>query len=219
MGALLAGCEQGQRELSLAEQAAAVRAGASDRIQIEQTRLTDEHLAELAGLENLRELLLDHPESRFSAAGLKRLVGLPKLEHLRIRGRGIDDEALARLAELESLRILNVPQATFSDESLALLKKLPHLEQLRFGSPRVTDAGMPAIGELPAIKRLHLIDVRITDAGLRKLASIEQLQSLYLDGAILSDEALDELFRTRPKLHVHLNQQHHDRDPNKHLHP
>jgi hypothetical protein len=211
---LCAGCGGAvEREPSLAQQAAAVREGTTDRIQLESTRLSDDDLAELPGLENLRELLLDHPDSRFTPAGIRQLIGLPNLEHLRIRGRGIDDEALAHLAKFDSLRILNVPFATFGDESLGHLKALTHLEQLRFGSPRVSDAGMPTLAELPSLKRLHLIDVRITDLGLRELARIEQLESLYLDGAIVSDESYEELFHTRPRLHVHINQQHHDRDP------
>ena len=73
--------------------------------------------------------------------------------------------------------------------------------------------------ELPSLKRLHLIDVPITDAGLAPLAGILQLESLYIDGGDVSDAALDELFRQRPDLHVHLNQQHHDRDPHQHPHP
>jgi hypothetical protein len=217
---LLAGCQpSAEREPTLAEQAAAVRDGTSDRIQAEQAAIADDDLKALPGLENLRELLLDNPHSRFTLAGIRQLSGLPKLEHLRIRGEGVDDEALGHLAELDTLKILNVPRGTFSDAALEHLKRLPELEQFRFGSPRVTDAGMKTLGELPALKRLHLIDVRISDEGLRELAKIKRLESLYIDGAILSDEAFDELFRTRPDLHVHLNQQHHDRDPHKHPHP
>jgi hypothetical protein len=77
---------------------------------------------------------------------------------------------------------------------------------------------MRTLPELPALLRLHLIDVPITEDGLRELAKIEQLESLYIDGAQLSDAALDELFRQRPGLHVHINQQHHDRDPHAHAH-
>jgi len=112
-----------------------------------------------------------------------------------------------------------LPHATFSDQALAHLRGLAHLEQLRFGSPHVTTAGMQTIADLPALKRLHLINVPITDEALREFAKMEQLESLYLDGANVSDAALDELFQKRPKLHVHLNQQHHDRDPHGHPHP
>lgn len=213
-----AGCESAPQELSLREQAAEVKAGKSDSIQIEHAALSDADLKELTALAGLRELLLDNVQNRFSAAGIKQLIGLPQLEHLRIRGAGIDDEALAHIASLDSLTILNVPQATFGDNALAELERLPQLVQFRFSSPRVTDAGMKTLAKLPAIKRLHLIDVPITDAGLATLAQIKQLESLYIDGGQFSDGAIEQLFRDRPDLHVHLNQQHHDLDPHKHAH-
>jgi len=215
---LFAGCEAAPGEAPLKEQATAVRENKSDRILIEQAVVTDDDLQELAGLANLRELLLDNAESRFSAAGLKRLSGLPKLEHLRIRGSGVDDEALTHLAGLESLKILNVPQGTFGDAALEELKRLPNLVQFRFSSLRVTDAGMKTLTELAAIKQLHLINVPITDAGLATLAKIEQLESLYIDGGHFSDAAMEKLFKDRPRLHVHLNQAHHDLDPHKDAH-
>ena len=125
-----------------------------------------------------------------------------------------------------------MPRADFTDAGLESLAALPDLIQLRFGSPRVTDAGMKALAKLPALKRLHLIDVPITDAGLAEIAKmnvpitdaglaeikVEGLQSLYIDGARFSDAALDNLFRQRPGLHVHFDQQHHDRDPQAHAH-
>jgi hypothetical protein len=216
---LAAGCQavaqpQSSEEASLEAQIASVRGGQSDRIHIETVPLGDDDLARLSELTALRELLVDEPRSLFSPAGLQRLKGLPNLTHLRIRGE-IDDVALAELAELKSLKILNVPQGTFSDEPLASLRQLPQLEQLRFGSKRVTDTGVKTLADFPALLRLHLIDVPITDAGLRELMSIERLESLYIDGGEFSNAAVDELFRTRPTLHVHFNQQHHDRDPQK----
>jgi hypothetical protein len=221
---ILAGCgaassKQDPAEQSIVAQAAEVRAEKTDQIQIEKTPLGDDDLKALAGLENLHILLLDSPDSQFSAEGLKQLAGLLAIEHLRIRGRGVDDPALTQFSELKSLRILNVPHGTFTDAGLDSLKGLPDLVHLRFGSPHVTDAGMKTIGELTALKRLHLIDVPITDAGLRDLAQMRQLESLYVDGGRFSDGAIEELFRLRPDLHVHLNQQHHDRDPQKYEHP
>ena len=214
----LAGCQNEPQEATLTQQAAAVRAGETDRILIETAIPGDQELREITGLENLRELLLDNPRCRFTAGGIRQLIGLPKLEHLRIRGAGVDDEALEHLAGIETLVILNVPQATFGNDSLGELKRLPRLAQLRFSSPRVTDAGMKTLAELPALAQLHLINVPITDKGLEELAKIERLQSLYIDGGQLSDLAIEKLFRERPDLHVHLNQSHHDLDPHKHEH-
>jgi len=208
------------REPSFDVQCSHVRSGLVDTIDIQDQPVSDQNLISTNGLKTLRVLLLDHNSSRVSAFGFNRLAGYcESLEHLRYRGRGVDDDALAEIAKLKSLRILNLPHAEFTDAGLVWLKELPQLEQLRFGSPRVTDAGMQTISELPSLKRLHLIDVPITDAGLAKLAGIQQLESLYIDGSRISDAAFDDLFHRRPALHVHLNQRHHDHDPNKHTRP
>jgi hypothetical protein len=210
--------EDGASEQALAAQIAAVQEGASDTIQLEHTPLTDRDLAAIGELRNLRVLQLDDARAQFTAAGIAQLSKLSGLEHLRIRGRGIDDAAITEIVKIKSLRILNVPQAAVTDDGLAELKYLPNLVQLRFGSAKVTDAGMKLLAELPALLRLHLIDVPITDAGLKTLAGMDQLESLYIDGGKFSEAALDQLFRERPKLHVHLNQDHHDRDPHGHDH-
>lgn len=206
------------REQSLASQIISVRAGESDVIQVERVALADADLAALADLPNLHSLLLDHSGNQISAAGIRHLQKLP-LVHLRIRGAGIDDDAIAEIAAFHDLKIMNLPTATFTDRALELLAGLAKLEQLRFGSPNVTDRGMEHLRSLAALKQLHLIDVPITDTGLKVLADIKDLQSLYLDGAKVSDASLEALFRQRPDLHVHLNQQHHDHDPHQHRHP
>jgi len=218
-----AGCghdnsEQAAAEPSFAEQLEAVRSGKSEAIAVTESPVTDQELAGIASAIKLRVLQLDDSGNKITASGIRELVGLPDLQQLRIRGSGFDDAALAEAAKIKSLEILNIPQADLTDAGLAELKDLPDLIQLRFGSPQVTDAGMKTLAELPALLRLHLIDVPITDAGLAELTKIERLESLYIDGATISDAAWDELFRQRPKLHVHINQQHHDRDPHKHPH-
>jgi hypothetical protein len=205
-------------EASFDAQIAAVREGRENTILVEQTPLTDDDLARLDGLDNLTTLCIDHPDSRVTPAGIAHLARLSKLEHLRIRGPGIGDEALESVRQLTRLKILNLPRGEFTDAGFARLQELPKLDLLRFGSPNVTDVGIESLLTFPSLQRLHLIDVPITDAGLAELAEIEALQSLYIDGGNISDGAWDELFRRRPKLHVHINQQHHDRDPNKHAH-
>jgi len=197
---------------------AAVERGESTRILVEKEVLDDQDLIDLDKLPQLTDLLLDNAASEFHASGVAALAELANLQHLRIRGRGINIECLRELATLKSLRILNVPQGDFSDAGLEVLAEMPNLESLRFGSPLVTDEGMKTLARFPAIRQLHLIDVPITDAGLAELARIDRLQSLYIDGGNITDAGWDELFRQRPRLHVHVNQQHLDRDPHKHPH-
>jgi len=220
---VLLGCSRGvpapaHLEPHLVSQTAWVRAGDADEIHIEHTAFSDQEFVRLAGLENLRTLLIDDRTAYLSPLAATAFTNLPHLEHFRFRG-GLNNAAVVQIAHLKALRILNLPHAEFNDEALLSLKELPNLEQLRFGTPHVTDAGMKTITEFPALKRLHLINVPITDIGLAKLAGIQQLESLYIDGGNISDAAFDDLFHRRPDLHVHLNQRHHDHDPHAHPHP
>ena len=163
-------------ESTFAQQFAEAKAGKVDEILVSAAPVIDEQLAGIGEAPALRVLLIDHTDSRITAAGIRQLIGLPKLEHLRLRGSGIDDAAVGAIAKITSLKILNIPRGEFTDAGLEPLKALPNLVQLRVGSPRVTDVGMQTLAALPALARLHLIDVPITDAGLRVLAGIEQLE-------------------------------------------
>jgi Leucine-rich repeat (LRR) protein len=205
-------------EPTLADQLAAVHSGASDAIHISARPLSETELASIAEAKALKRLTLDRADTIATPQTLERLTALPQLEMFWFRGRGIDDNALAQIAKTQTLRILNLPHGEFTDAGLANLKQLPNLVQLRFGSPQVTDAGIASLAEFPALLRLHLIDVPITGAGLKSLAKIENLESLYIDGGNFTDADVDALFQARPKLHVHFNQQHHDRDPHAHAH-
>jgi hypothetical protein len=75
-----------------------------------------------------------------------------------------------------------------------------------------------AVATLPGLRSLHLIDVPIGDEGLGVLAGLPGLWNLHLDGAGVSNEAWGKYFQKRPKVHVHVDQAHHDRDPNSHDH-
>lgn len=212
-----------EREPSLAAQVELVRLGKLDQIQLETTPLADGDLKQIAGLASLRSLLIDDPRSVVSAAGIAALGELPGLVHLRVRGEGIDDAALAAIAHLKGLRILNLPRGKFTSAGLKALAELPHLEQFRFHSPHVDDAGMETLAGMRELKRIHLIGVPITEKGLLALGTMPQLESLYVDDTPLPDSAWTPFFRQREEMgkpvHVHVDEQHHDRDPHAHSHP
>src|SRR5689334_14463971 len=205
-------------EPSLAEQLTAIRNGSTDIVLIESMPLSDQDLALIRDVPGLRVLQLDHADNKLTDAGMTEIAKLTQLEHLRIRGGSIGDEGLKTLSTMPNLRMLNLPQGKFTDAGLAQLKQMPRLDSLRIGSPKVTDEGIAALKDFPRLRSVHLIDIPITDRGLADLQSIPKLDSLYLDGAHISDAAVDELFAKHPNLHVHFNQVHHDRDPNKHDH-
>ncbi len=204
------------KEPTLSEQIASVERGESDRIHLLKSTVADSDLAQLIAVKNLRELLLD--DSQVSAAGIQKLIGLPALEHLRIRGRPLDDEALLAAAELKSLRVLNLPHGEFTDDGVRALSALPNLVQLRLGSRKLTDRAMAEMMQFPSLLRIHLLEAPITDSGLKEIHANTKLESLYLDGSQVTEQGLRDLFQALPELHVHVNQQHADFDPNRHDH-
>jgi hypothetical protein len=202
-------------EATLDEQIAAVGRGAGATIQIGTAPVSRQELLRLSRLATLQVLLLDHRDNAIGDDDCRVLAGLKGLIHLRIRGGTIGDAGLAELARLPQLKILNLPHSQATNDGLSALAAMPRLSQLRLGSPQLSDAGMKELARFPALRQLHLIDAPITDAGLETISRLPRLQSLYLDGSRVTDSGLTELFRTRPHLHVHINQQHHDRDPQK----
>ncbi|HEX4129439.1 MAG TPA: hypothetical protein VHZ24_05305 [Pirellulales bacterium] len=214
------GCQRtADTESSLLDQIEAVRGGKSTQIVVESQPTGDADLQRLTGLEKLHALVLDDRSNTITDAGVQALTDLPALVHLRIRGGEIGDAGLATIAQLKSLEIVNLPHTHATDAGLASLGALPNLVQLRLGSPNITDAGVAELKRFLSLRRVHLIDVPLTDAGLGVFHDMPNLESLYLDGTRVSDAAYEALFQARPKLHVHINQQHHDRDPHTHEYP
>jgi len=200
------------RPPSLSEQARRVRQGRGHEIRIESP-LGGEELTRLGRLPLLKKLEIE--DSRLTDRAAASFQQFPNLEHLVIRGQPLGDPLASELARLKSLRVLNLPDTEFTDAALAELARLPRLELLRISSPKLTDRAMGHIARMPSLRFLHLIDVPITDRGLTPLRDMKQLESFYLDGGRASDDALGELVLARPDLHVHIDQGHHDRDPQK----
>ncbi|MEO1616431.1 MAG: hypothetical protein AAFV88_11315, partial [Planctomycetota bacterium] len=214
-------------ELSFAEQVALGRAGDRKRIECDLP-VTASHLTEVFEKPEqetwLRDLILDGGTVGDEACEV--IAQLPALRHLRLRQSPITDVGLAKLAECESLQILNLPHAgsssgtgtasdgSLTNEGLAVLATLPDLRLLRLGGGDLDAESADVIAELKSLRQLHLIGVPIDDRGLRKLASLPKLQSLYLDDAAVTESGWDWLFAEHPQLHVHVNHQHVDRDPN-----
>ena len=203
-------------ELSFGEQLERVRKGTSDRIEITQTVISDDELAQVRELHALKTLILDR--GNVSDAGLVHLSTNTTLEHLRLRESAVGDQGVAALKGLGQLRILNLPDAAFSDEGLRRICQFPSLELLRFGSSRVSDEGMGYLANLKSLRFLHLINVPVTDKGLKPLEKMIRLESFYLDGSNTSDDGLSALIKSRPDLHFHKDQRHLDFDPRREDH-
>ena len=196
----------------------AVTQGDEVRIQVDR-RVGPEFVTEVASIKgSLFDLLLDGggPDDQAMA----ELGRISTLEHLRVRLSPISDAGIELLIgdNPPPLRVLNLPHAAITHEGITQLQRLPALEQLRLGGDQLDDRAAAAIAKLPKLRSLHLIGPSLTGAGLDALSQAPKLGSLYLDDCPLPDDAWQRLFTAKPNMHVHVDQRHHDRDPNQHSH-
>ena len=196
-----------------ADQVTAVREGRTDRIETASPTTTADWKS-LRGLAGLRVLVLERGVVGDSEAEI--LATLPDIERLVLRQSPLSDAGFAALADCRSLADLNVPQAACTAAGVERLASLPGLKSLRLGGSTLQGPEVArAIATLPRLRSLHLIDVAIGDEGLAALAEVSTLRNLYLDAAGVSDAAWERYFEEHPDVHVHVDQAHHDRDPDR----
>jgi hypothetical protein len=112
--------------------------------------------------------------------------------------------------------LLNLPICKVTPKAIEELGDMAALRQLRLGIKSGDNRHGRAVATLSRLRSVHLIGVSVTDEGLRPLSQMPQLESLYLDDTAVTDTGWTWLFKENPQLHVHVNQKHHDRDPQKH---
>lgn len=202
-------------ELSFEAQHSQVLRGESIAIRLTQEKISDDQLGQLGAVgDKLLELQLDAGE--LNDATLESLTQLTALEHLRLRDSPITDIGIAKLSpsKLPNLRIINLPQSSLTAAGLEHFARFPKLVQLRLSATQLDDRAAEVLATFPALRSLHLIGPKFTDDALDHIATAPKLASLYIDDCHLSDAAWQRLFKAKPNIHVHIDQHHHDRDPN-----
>jgi Leucine-rich repeat (LRR) protein len=170
--------------------------------------LSDQGMAELAGLTRLRELDL-----RATVCGTaemeKYLAHMPELRVLDLSESNAPnvDQAIPAIARLKNLENLNLWHAQVTDNAVALLAPLTNLKSLNLDdNPRVTDASMDTVGKFTNLEFLHIGSTGVTDAGLAKLHNLKNLKRTKDDPALhitflnVSDEAVEALMEAIPAL-------------------
>lgn len=185
-------------------------------LHVTDFEVNDAMVQQLADIECIETLIFD--QGVVTDEAIKIISELPKLQHLRLRLSPIGDEGLKMLANTETLWYLNLPHAACTNEGVGALAALPRLRQLRLGSGNLGNGVGREVASITSLRGIHLIGVKVTDEGLKMLAKMPHLESLYLDDSAVTEAGWDWLFREHPHLHVHINQSHHDRDPNLHTH-
>ena len=188
---------------------------AATTLHLDGPLVTDQDLLLLTNNDQITSILIDH--SVITEKGLMPLTSMTNLIQLRIRSR-LTDLAVPSIINMKALKFLNLPQADFTDEGILALSTHPNIQLLRIGGKRLSNTSLDSIATMSSLTFLHLINVPIDDQGLSALYGAQHLQSLYLDDTDVTDVGLVKLIEQLPKLHLHINQNHIDRDPNKHEH-
>lgn len=107
-------------------------------LRMRESPITDRGLAHLSqtGMPQLR--ILNLPQARVGAKGIRSLRELPRLEQLRLGGTQLDDAAAEELAQLPALRSLHLIGPALTAEGLAALAHAP-----RLGSLYIDDCPLP----------------------------------------------------------------------------
>jgi len=125
-----------------------------ERLNLENTRVTDASLPFLRNLTSLKRLVLEN--TKVSDSGLQYLSGLTSLEGLNLESTQVTDAGLHHLSGLINVRDLSLNGTQVTDEGLAHLTGLTNLQHLDLRNTKVTDAGIEGLrSRLPGIKILH----------------------------------------------------------------
>ncbi|TWU47085.1 leucine-rich repeat domain-containing protein [Rubripirellula reticaptiva] len=186
------------------------------KVHVTEFEVDDSMVEKLAPLELVKTVIFD--KGAVTDAAMPTIAALPQLQQLRLRLSPITDEGFRELSKSPTLMFLNLPQCECTSEGIKSLASMPRLRSLRVGSPHLTNESAREIAKIKTLRTIHLIKVPITDEGLKLLAEMPQLESLYLDDSSITEAGWAWLFDHHGNLHVHINQDHHDRDPQKHKH-
>lgn len=150
-----------------------------EELALENTKIDDAALAELAALPNLRSLNLRRSVNLTDAA-VETLTRFPKLEQLYLHDNGFSAEALAKLTALGQLRLLDLRGCPgVGVEVLTQICALPRLSDLRIRGYAINDACMEAVAKCRNLSAFTLEEAAVTGKGLALLAGLP-LESLTL---------------------------------------
>lgn len=134
-------------------------------IELFDKEVSDEDLAGLAGMKQLKFLELSH-NPRVTDAGIATLSGLENLRVLDLTSTSVTGTGLKDRADMLSLERLTLNECPVTDESLAAIPHFPKLEELLIGGTQVTDNGLMSLVGWYSLRRVTRTS-RTTEDGSR----------------------------------------------------
>lgn len=175
-----------------------------EELNCDGIKVTDDGLAPLAKMMNLKAMSFFHPSwgsKDFVGRGVAHFEKLPKLERLTIAGSPFNDEGMAAVGKLTQLMSFSTWHTFQTEAGNEHLLKLTNLKSLRLGQrlrkydgkpnpPSLSDATLEVIAQLKSLETLYLDEAKLSRAGLAKLKALPNLKKLSLERIEISAEDL-----------------------------
>jgi Leucine Rich repeat len=160
-----------------------------ERLNLSDTPITDECLANIGGIKTLKCLDLHH--ATITNAGIEYLAQLPRLERLWLSGTKVGDEGIALLRGHPTLTDLDLGYTTITDDSLSHVATISRLSQLDVAATAVTDHGLSFLEAHPTLSYLNLESTEVRGSGLASLQRLPNLEEICLGGRDKLKTAID----------------------------
>lgn len=102
-------------------------------------------------------------------ASLQHLTGLTKLKRLILENTNVSDSGLTHVTKLTSLQGLILEETNITDAGLPHLRPLKQLQELSLAKTRITDDGLPHLWAHTQLTGLDLRHTDVTEAGVADL--------------------------------------------------
>ena len=162
--------------------------------------MTDNAFLELAVAHNLKRVRVR--QTTLTDESLKAVLGLGRLEELRIVGSAITGPGLEHLEERTDLRILDLTDGKVEDAGLAPLAILTNVRELRLANCPITDQGVTIISQIDGVQTLDLGGTEITDTSLKTLRKHPTLKELVLTNTRATIDWVRDFERATPNCRV-----------------
>jgi len=157
-------------------------AGHIVEVDLTSTWVTDDDLAKLATLSELRKLNLSY--TRITDLGLEHLRPLRNVTYLNCYYcEYVTDGGIAFLKQWVNLEYLNVRGTEVTSRAFELLANMKKLKTLDVGCSRVNDDGFDALASLDTLEELHIGGDKMTGRALPLLRLLPSLKRLDLNGS------------------------------------
>ncbi|MDA1016151.1 MAG: hypothetical protein O3A00_17055 [Planctomycetota bacterium] len=146
-----------------------------ESLNLYSSNVTDQDMSHLAGLTNLRELILNW--CRITDVGFAHTKQMHELETLEIRLTKTTDASVPIISGFKRLKRLKISDTGIGDRGLQMLStSLPELETLKLGDTKITDGGVKHLAAFRKLKGVTLDETAISNAGLKELAQLPQFR-------------------------------------------